>query len=300
MAALARGRYPGARMPERALPGLRSAGWWDAARPQDWALGWHRNEGIELTWLERGTLGFATEAGVVELQPGDLTVTRPWQPHRVGEPVVTPGRLHWLILDVGVRRPNQAWRWPAWLEGATGGLERLTELLRHDERPVWAADEAVGAAFGRLAGAVEARSARWAGVRACEVVLALADLLERRDPPLDASLSSSRRTVALFLRALPERVGEPWTLERMAAECGLRRTRFAHYCERETNLSPAAYLTACRVERAAALLVETDEPVTWIAHATGFASSQYFATVFGRLRGCTPSEHRAAVAAGGG
>ncbi|WP_037496271.1 AraC family transcriptional regulator [Solirubrobacter soli] len=292
MSALARGTYPGTRL--RALPGVRTVGFWDAARPQSWGLDWHRNEGIELTWLESGTLAFATDTLTTTLKPGDLTITRPWQRHRVGAPDVTPGRLHWLILDVGVRRPDQAWRWPAWLKPTAGELTRLTELLRHNEHPVWPGDGAVADAFTRLGEAVLAERTRWVADPQAELLLAVAELLERRVPPLDASLSSAERTVALFLEELGHRVGEPWTLDALAAECGLKRTRFTHYCERITNMTPSEYLTAARVDRAAHLLTHTDASITAIAHATGFSSSQYFATVFRRVRGCSPSEYRAA------
>src|SRR5690554_6006075 len=71
MAALARGAYPGARLAARTLPGVRTVGVWDAARAQTWGLDWHRNEGIELTWLEQGTLPFATEAVETTLHAGD-------------------------------------------------------------------------------------------------------------------------------------------------------------------------------------------------------------------------------------
>jgi hypothetical protein len=79
----------------------------------------------------------------------------------VGAPHVTPGRLHWLILDVGVRRPDQPWRWPAWLRPTAGELTWLTELLRHNEHPVWPGDAAVADAFARLGEAVEAERTRW-------------------------------------------------------------------------------------------------------------------------------------------
>lgn len=295
MRALARGAYPGERL--RGLPGVRSVGFWDAARAQRWGLDWHRNEGIEFTWLEQGALPFATDDVETVLRPGDLTITRPWQRHRVGAPHVTPGRLHWLILDVGVRRPDQPWRWPAWLRATAGELTRLTELLRHNEHPVWAGDATVADAFARLGDAVQTGRERWVGPRVCELLLAVGELLEAREPALDTSLSSTERSVTLFLSSLRERAGEPWTLDAMAAECGLKRTRFAHYCTRLTNMTPGEYLAWVRVERAAELLATTDAPVTQIAHVTGFGSSQYFATAFRRARGCTPSEARGSSAA---
>src|SRR5207249_3334840 len=108
------------KLPAGELCGIKSIGYWDALGPQTWGLPWHRNEGVEVTFLESGRLGFAVDGREYALQPDALTVTRPWQSHRVGNPLIGPGKLHWLILDVGVRRPNQAWRWPDWvmLKGA--------------------------------------------------------------------------------------------------------------------------------------------------------------------------------------
>ena len=40
------------------LPKVKSLAYWDAHELQDWGLGWHRNEGIELTFLESGSLDF--------------------------------------------------------------------------------------------------------------------------------------------------------------------------------------------------------------------------------------------------
>ena len=52
--ALARGHYPGRRLPKHALFGVKTVGFWDAPLNQPWGLDWHRNEGIEFTFLERG------------------------------------------------------------------------------------------------------------------------------------------------------------------------------------------------------------------------------------------------------
>ena len=58
------------------------------------------------------------------------------------------------------------------------------------------------------------------------------------------------------------------------------------------------YLNALRVEKACALLKKDEErSVTDIALECGFATSQYFATVFRRHCRCTPREYRRAAKA---
>jgi len=61
LAAFARRGYPGRPMPAAALPELSTVGFWDATGPQNWGLDWHRNEGIELTYLSRGRTRFLLE-----------------------------------------------------------------------------------------------------------------------------------------------------------------------------------------------------------------------------------------------
>ena len=60
--ALTHGHYPGRLLPPRVLPGLSSLGFWDASGEQDWGLEPHRNEGIEIVFLETGQHFFQTLA----------------------------------------------------------------------------------------------------------------------------------------------------------------------------------------------------------------------------------------------
>ena len=299
--ALARGAYPGRRLAPGVLSGVASVGFWDAAQPQRWGLDWHRNEGIEITFLERGLLSFGVGGTDCELKPGALTITRPWQPHRVGDPLVRPSRLHWLILDVGVRRPNQPWCWPTWFMLAPKDLARLTKLLRHNENALWTADADLRHCWQRIAYAVESdvrgSSHSLLRVQINELFWLLGELLHRTSPKLDPTLTGSARTVALFLSELrhnPQQRAAVWTLAEMAGRCGLGATQFVHHCCELTNRTPAQYLMWCRLEAAGELLRnEPGVPITEVALACGFASAQYFATAFRHEKGVTPGHFRA-------
>lgn len=299
-AAFARGAYPGRRLVGRRLEGVCTVGYWDAVMLQDWGLGWHRNEGIELTFLERGSLNFSVDASDHRLKAGALTVTRPWQLHRVGNPRIQPSRLYWLILDVGVRRPNQRWRWPRWLMLAPENLARLTTLLSHNEAPVWTATKALAECWRRVGRAIDDHSSPWAQSRLQialnELLLLLLEMIEAVGPKLDSQLTSSLRTVELFLakiRDSAEMRAHPWKVASMAESCGLGITQFMTLGERVVNTSPARYLLQCRVAAAKQLLAEQpDLSVTEIALSTGFGSSQYFATSFKRETGQSPKDFR--------
>lgn len=297
---LVRGHYPGRRLPRQALPGLKVVGYWDAPHRQDWGLEWHRNEGLEVTLLESGVLGFAVEGQDYTLKPGDLTFTRPWQQHRVGDPEVGAGRLHCLILDVGVRRPHQSWRWPSWFVLTPSDLRQLTDMLRHNEQPVWHATPEIVSCFRRIGTAVEndenGNSISSLAVSLNQLFLAFLEMFRHQEVRLDESLSSAGRTIELFWRDLcqnPDHLALEWTVRSMARRCGMGVTSFIQHSKQLVNMTPIQYLNHCRLTAAAdRLRREPERSVTEIALACGFTSSQYFATVFRHRYGITPREYR--------
>lgn len=297
---LTHGHYPGRPLPAGVLAGVKSIGYWDAKDDQDWGLDWHRNEGIEFTMLESGRIDFLVDEGAYVLHPDDLTVTRPWQRHRVGNPSVGAGRLHFLIIDVEVRRPNQAWQWPAWLVLSPKDRDDLSRILRQNEHPVWKSTADIRRCVRSIAEAVEkdrnGSSASHLVIRVNEFLLLFLEMLRSKSVALDESLSGSLRTVELFLndlRANPEHLALEWDLEKMARSCGLGPTRFVHYVKRLTNMTPAQVLKHYRLEAAAKALRESPRTtITDVALEFGFSSSQYFATLFADRYGCSPHEFR--------
>jgi AraC family L-rhamnose operon regulatory protein RhaS len=282
------------------LPGVKTIGFWDADHKQEWGLDWHRNEGIELTFLESGGLSFAVDAQKFRLKAGDLTVTRPWQQHCVGDPHIDAGRLHFLILDVGIRRPHQTWRWPSWIVLTTDDLRQLTDFLRHNEQPVWHATAEVARCFHCLGAAVESSqngsNLSSLAVQINQLFLSVLEMFRSQEVRLDGSLSSTLRTVELFWADLcqnPDHLAMEWTVHGMARRCGMGATNFIHHTKQLVNMTPVHYLNHCRLNEAARLLKEQPtQGVTAIALRCGFASSQYFATLFRRRFGSTPRKFR--------
>jgi AraC-like DNA-binding protein len=286
--ALTKGHYPGTPVPENVLSGLNSIGFWNAGETQDWGLDEHRNEGIEIMFLETGAMAFSADQKRYNLRAGHFTIMRPWQLHKLGAPNIGPGRLHWLILDVGVRRPHQNWNWPSWMVLTSDDLAELTRKLRHNENPVWTATPAIVQSFRELARTVEAwgqpHSVSRLATNLNQLFLGILDALSEQQIQETPDLTSRQRTVELFLHEVEtslEAVSEPWTINSMAEHCGMGVTAFSKYCRELVNAGPMEFLNHCRLDRAAQQLRENkDRSVTDIALACGFNSSQYFATRF--------------------
>jgi AraC family L-rhamnose operon regulatory protein RhaS len=297
---LSHGHYPGTLIPEEMLPGIASMGFFDVAEEQDWGMEEHRNEGIEICLQETGESDLIVVGVRHRMPPGTLSISRPWQLHQMGAPHLGPGRIHWIIIDVGVRRPNQPWTWPDWCVLTDADLRELTSVLRGNEHPVWAAGTEIQQISRKLgtyvAGADPVRLASHLMVALNQLVLSILELLRCQHLVPDRSLTSRCRTVELFVRELrrsPRMQETNWTLDGMAEICGMGRSSFSDYCHELTNASPIDYLNRCRLETAARRLVnEPDASITAIALESGFSSSQYFCRRFKARYGMTPRAWR--------
>ena len=87
---------------------------------------------------------------------------------------------------------------------------------------------------------------------------------------------------------------EPLNVATLAAAAGLSAAHFSREFRRAFGESPHRYLLTRRLERAAALLRNTDRTVADICLMAGFTSVGSFTTSFGRTFGLSPTAYRAA------
>lgn len=86
---------------------------------------------------------------------------------------------------------------------------------------------------------------------------------------------------------------EPLTVADLARTAGLSRAHFSREFRRAFGEAPHQYLLTRRLERAAALLRNTDRDVTEICFAVGLSSVGSFTTRFRHVFGSTPTAYRA-------
>jgi AraC-like DNA-binding protein len=291
--------YLGRRLPRNVLPGIRMVGYWDAERPQQWGTDFHYNEGIEVVFLDAGQLAFSACNEQYTLHAGDATVTGPWLQHCLGDPCVGATRLYWFILDVGVRGPDQPWRWPSWVVLSAADRRKLADRINSVPVHVWQTDSLLRRCFQRIGQAVETdrggSNQSLLAVLLNESLVLLLDAVCKPEAGHEVQHSTQQQVERFWkeMRASPEQLGEEWTLQKLAASCGLAETRFVHYTRQFTNLPPLHYLRLCRLELAAQWLVgRPEQSVTAIGLACGFPSPHHFAKVFQKHFGCTPSIYR--------
>jgi AraC-like DNA-binding protein len=103
--------------------------------------------------------------------------------------------------------------------------------------------------------------------------------------------------IGAALKAMHERIENPWTVEAMAAAAGMSRSAFALRFKELLKETPLEYLTNWRMYKAGGFLQEGDRKLFEIARSVGYDSDAAFSKAFKRVLGIAPREYRRSASA---
>ena len=109
-------------------------------------------------------------------------------------------------------------------------------------------------------------------------------------------MSQSHELLRRLLRAKDRMDGashEQWPIHRLAQVSAVSAAYFARQFKKAFGVPPHRHLLARRIERAMALLRDTDLAVTEVAYQTGWNSLGTFGRIFRDITGESPGELRA-------
>jgi AraC-like DNA-binding protein len=101
--------------------------------------------------------------------------------------------------------------------------------------------------------------------------------------------------IGAALKAIHERVENPWTVEALAAAAGMSRSAFALRFKELLGETPLEYLTNWRMYKATGFLQDGDKKLFEVAKSVGYESDAAFSKAFKRVLGLAPSEYRRSV-----
>ncbi|MFI8291441.1 helix-turn-helix domain-containing protein [Streptomyces sp. ms191] len=104
--------------------------------------------------------------------------------------------------------------------------------------------------------------------------------------------AASRRDIDALRLYVADHLDADLSAAALAARMCLSERHFARVFTQETGATPAAYVEAMRVEAARRLLETTDEPLEYVARATGLRSVETLHRAFRRQIATSPAAYR--------
>jgi AraC family transcriptional regulator len=124
-------------------------------------------------------------------------------------------------------------------------------------------------------------------------VVKIQNQAQRSAPPTQGGLPAFKmRRVVEFIEAHLDR---PITLARLAAVVDVSKFHFHRQFKRATGSTPHQYIVQKRIERAKALLSDSQLPLVKVAAEAGFADQSHFGSTFRKVTSMTPRGFRNAT-----
>lgn len=246
-------------------------------------LGEHDHDSaFEVCYLKRGSQTFAVGGKKYVIRGGEFFMTYPRERHSSGGEPLEKSALYWVIID-----PKATDGLASAGHGALDLITPLLESMRNGQ-----VRTAVSIAHPEVD--FNAIFASWDDPPQMRTPRVVRSLLAILLAFIDSSQKEGPNRVSDEVRAVVDAVesspGERWAMFELAEIAGLSVSHLRHRFEIEMGMPPTEFANRARIDEAKPMLA-SGQSITDIAHDLGFPSSQYFATVFKKFTGQTPSEY---------
>lgn len=251
----------------------------------------HRHPGIyEAHFVVDGCLSFQARDQEFDVTGGMVFLTKPGELHGGVDTTLQPAEWYWIHLHFPPK-------------GALPGLTRtetrtLEESYARTSLCMFAGSDELRDCFARLLEEHRSPAAHSQTIARGQLHELMVRLIRDHDRALEKSdIAGFSAEIRRALTWIDENLGEQMSIPDMASASGLSESHFRQCFHKETGFTPSDYLARRRVMHAKPLLRGRQLAITEIAYRLGFGSSPYFAAVFKKLTGMTPSEYRDAAQA---
>ncbi|SOY30707.1 Melibiose operon regulatory protein [Acetatifactor muris] len=105
-------------------------------------------------------------------------------------------------------------------------------------------------------------------------------------------MTSSHKSVQMIIDYTERHYQEDISISDLAKHCSINANYASQLFKHEMGITFISFLTGLRIDHALWLLSHTDQTVFAIAAQVGYSDYFYFAKVFKKTMGCTPTAYR--------
>ncbi len=239
---------------------------------------------FEICYLAKGQQSYSVGNVEYRLKGGDIFITFPDEIHSSGSYPEERGTLYWIVIKVPNRKNE------SWLGLSRSEARKLNQLLFSIKQRYFRGHTDMKKHLDSVFEAIlQTDSSIKKLIIANQLVAFLTNVVEegnRQDNGVKYHI------FAPILAYIDEHLTENISVPLLAKKASLSISRFKMLFKKFMGVPPADFILRRKIDRASYLLGKGKHNITKIAFDLGFSSSQYFATVFKRYTGKTPSQYK--------
>jgi AraC-like DNA-binding protein len=297
------GQQPTFRGADFAMPEVALFGYYEFRSAVATSDSWERHDGVEILFMRSGEACWelTDDDRFMVVNGGQAVLFPSGTRHRIANGVYSPCRLFWMVFDAKEAASANARLFPS------GEIEALFDLAMFQNAPIVLPETCVRDLNDLCSQLTDERlligsALIMADVRS-KIYASVIEMWKTGANGDDHARSKLVRQAIRLLRESADGTADEDHDERIADiahHLGYGKSRLYDLFGREVGMAPNDYRQRVRIKRCCERLVQTDETVTSIGFSSGFGSSQYFARVFKKYVGITPTAYRQLFGRGSG
>ena len=254
----------------------------DINRAPGWHSHYHSHSFFEICYVVKWEGTISVKGATYKVKAGDIFFHKPGEFHKDKTFLKDPYELLVIGLDVVNDRPQlilfeEASKLFSELDlKHKRSIQQILESLLRETRQRKIGHMALAKAF------------------LMEMFVAIVRTVSGQTKEIDSMprviTTHSRELSRRAIEYLTANCREKLTLGKIARRFYLSPYHFSRIFKQETSLSPMKYLTRVRIQKAAELLLTTDDAIKKIAYEVGFNDPYYFSKVFKKVYKLTPTQ----------
>ena len=246
------------------------------------SLEMHKHEDMfEICFLERGSQFYHIQGKDYSLKGGDILLTFPNEEHGTKSYPEEKGRLFWLIINI----PKGKQRLLNLTKKETDTI--INRLLQLKRNRVFRVSQLIKNDLNKIFRIYHTEKTIYKKIQITSSLLNfLLNVIEYGEKSSDAKVTDAIQQICKFI---DKNLDDELKLEMLAEKMNLSLSHFKYRFKKEIGTPPTDYILRRKMEKAK-LLLSQSQSVHDVAYDLAFSSPSYFATVFKRYTGKTPSD----------
>lgn len=251
----------------------------------------HLNDGIEIHFVNSGKYKWVVDETEIELLPGNLSVTAPWQLNGSPTGKMDIGQINWIVIKPKEFALNKSLNLGTWTKLPSKLQESLGELIANRNSLVIEKAKTFKKYFIELENELSAQDEGF------EIMVG--NIIENLFIDLHRQLSLSQQKneeednfIDRLTQIVTNDLSKKWIIDDLAYMFGMGKTKFTYEVKKLTGYPPNSFIINLKIEKAIDLIKNNKAMnMSDIAFTCGFSSLQHFTATFSQRIGTSPSKY---------
>ncbi|WNH09419.1 helix-turn-helix domain-containing protein [Thalassobellus suaedae] len=251
----------------------------------------HLNDGIEIHFVNSGKYKWVVDDNEIELLPGNLSITAPWQLNGSPTGKMDIGQINWMVIKPKQYTLNSPLNLGNWTKLPSSLQENIGSMIANKNNLVIEKAKTFKKYFIELEKELSNQEEGFE-IMVGNIIENLFIDLHRHLSLREQQNYEEDNFIDRLTQIVNNDLSKKWIIDDLAYMFGMGKTKFTYEVKKLTGYPPNSFIINLKIEKAIDLIKNNKSMnMSDIAFTCGFSSLQHFTATFSQRIGVSPSKY---------